>query len=1331
MMAKTGKKNSRVQATGQAKEGLVDTTLKMAFTRFQPLYIIYLVVLFYFEIEYRGFELFKFTPYEEALRGGAYFFIAICVFVIYLFSAEILRKTAFHLIIEKTKIKRLIISALFCLILLFLGKGSHEIFLLFVPWIMLGAIYSETKIKQFCITTFMVLCFAVPVAILEYPDLFWGRLLFCMFFTYGIAYVTGYSWNKLTDAETRFSNLDNIVRQINDCNDLDSLLKYTLKSCIQITKSKNGWILLYDQISKKLIIKANIEKGEFIENPNREFSLDKGIIGFVAREKEPYLCNDVFKDKHYEEHYPDVKSEICVPMLWSDELIGIIDVDSPDYNGFDGFDKNNLLIISMAAASSIKRINYLGKLDTVMQINGLIARNLNLDRVLETFINESIRLLKGNYGLILFIDSSLNLIRSKVSDNLHILATEEIKERLGKKDKIYESNASGLQMMTKLCSVITRGRKYVHKDINEEVGNENFILHWFFKETFGSVIAMPLEYEGKVIGELTIGYTEPNSFSSDQVRLLEMIGEQTSIAIKNAYDFEKADIDLEMKNREIETINRIVNIIRTAENVDEVIELILSEAVNLVNAFSGHVRLFDGETESLILKACIGDYKKIAESRKELGNDSASQAFLKEESKCIAHFKNDKYYKKMLKRYRGTQKYTDFIKFFEKYKRALVVPFKGDADLKGYIVVFSKLKESETKIHMNLLKRFSGLMVNALNMARLNEITKKQAQERQAKLKLLSKIGLSLREAGNFEELMELIVKYTFETLNSESCSLFLLNKKTFKLERKENIAEVELNFDEEYGIDEGITGKLLNKDKGETLLFKREKEIEEEAVPKYHEEYKSALPSGKIEHLLAVPLIGENKKVFGVLRIMNKKSQKYITADKVNKLQKSGFSLEDKELMETIGSTVSVAISDDRKAEKLKIITKTSEIIAPLVDVKRISEEIVKTITSEELGYPACVLSLIENEELVPIAWEGISYENIKNCVVPLSKGIGGKAVTENRIQYIEDVCSDDANINGGYLFKDFALHEKFKSLLVIPLSVGDFPIGKISVYTRQTYNFFPYEKELLETLSSQVAITISNSRYMLEKSLFDEKMKNIMNISMVEQISSTIIHDVNSLFNNFGTQLELVDNDLDNRDFEEAKKNLEIAFNDIKKTAGYTDSLQFYRKARPGETEKDVREIIKTACDMYSGTAQRRKIKLATTFTDIPPRILVNENKLSTVLLNLIFNAVDFSRDRQTVHVKALYSGKNKCVQIEVQDYGRGMDEKTQKHIFELFYTNRDGCIKNEGTGLGLYIVKNICTTMHWELTFESKKFKGTTFKIKIPVEEKNENRKQFSAG
>ncbi len=344
---------------------------------------------------------------------------------------------------------------------------------------------------------------------------------------------------------------------------------------------------------------------------------------------------------------------------------------------------------------------------------------------------------------------------------------------------------------------------------------------------------------------------------------------------------------------------------------------------------------------------------------------------------------------------------------------------------------------------------------------------------------------------------------------------------------------------------------------------------------------------------------------------------------------------------------------------------------------------------------------------------------------MVHLGKDIRGKAVIENEIKFIENLSRKDPDISKDYPYIDFVKRENLKSLLVIPLSVGDFPIGEISVYTRQIYSFLPYEKEILETLANQVAIAISNSKYMKEKSLFDERMKSMMSSSIVEQISSSTIHDVNSLFNNFKTQLELLEYDLENKDIKEAKKNLEIAFNDIKKAFGYTENLQFYRKAKQEEIERDVREIIKTACEMYSGTAQKRRIKLLPDITNMPsPNILVNENKLLTVLLNLIFNAVDFSYDRSSVHVRALYSSNDRCVQIEVEDYGRGMDEETKIHIFEPFFTTKERDLKKEGTGLGLYIVKNICTKMHWKLWFESKKFKGTKFVINIPWRSNNEN-------
>ena len=75
--------------------------------------------------------------------------------------------------------------------------------------------------------------------------------------------------------------------------------------------------------------------------------------------------------------------------------------------------------------------------------------------------------------------------------------------------------------------------------------------------------------------------------------------------------------------------------------------------------------------------------------------------------------------------------------------------------------------------------------------------------------------------------------------------------------------------------------------------------------------------------------------------------------------------------------------------------------------------------------------------------------------------------------------------------------------------------------------------------------------------------------------------------------------------------------------------------------------------------------------------------------------------------------------AVVIEVEDNGVGMDEATRQRLFEPFFTTKDA---DRGTGLGLSIIYAIVRNHDGEITVESEQGVGTTFRVRLPVVEKN---------
>ena len=108
-------------------------------------------------------------------------------------------------------------------------------------------------------------------------------------------------------------------------------------------------------------------------------------------------------------------------------------------------------------------------------------------------------------------------------------------------------------------------------------------------------------------------------------------------------------------------------------------------------------------------------------------------------------------------------------------------------------------------------------------------------------------------------------------------------------------------------------------------------------------------------------------------------------------------------------------------------------------------------------------------------------------------------------------------------------------------------------------------------------------------------------------------------------------------------------------------------------------------------------------------------NEDMLSQVWLNLLGNAVKFTPRGGTV--SCTLRANRDAVTVTVSDTGCGMDENTQKHIFEKFYQG-DPSHAGDGNGIGLTIVGRILVLCHGSVHVDSRPGMGSRFTVTLPV-------------
>jgi len=149
----------------------------------------------------------------------------------------------------------------------------------------------------------------------------------------------------------------------------------------------------------------------------------------------------------------------------------------------------------------------------------------------------------------------------------------------------------------------------------------------------------------------------------------------------------------------------------------------------------------------------------------------------------------------------------------------------------------------------------------------------------------------------------------------------------------------------------------------------------------------------------------------------------------------------------------------------------------------------------------------------------------------------------------------------------------------------------------------------------------------------------------------------------------------------------------------------------------ETDLAELVHSTLESYRFQIQQNGFAFEENISaDIPP-VNVDREAIARSLLNLVNNALKYSKDDKYIGV-SLYRS-NGSVNLEVRDHGIGIPAHEQEKIFEKFYRCGDPLVHNvKGSGLGLSLVRHIARAHGGDVLVESHPQKGSKFTIALPL-------------
>lgn len=153
---------------------------------------------------------------------------------------------------------------------------------------------------------------------------------------------------------------------------------------------------------------------------------------------------------------------------------------------------------------------------------------------------------------------------------------------------------------------------------------------------------------------------------------------------------------------------------------------------------------------------------------------------------------------------------------------------------------------------------------------------------------------------------------------------------------------------------------------------------------------------------------------------------------------------------------------------------------------------QLLVNLTAQQFNYRVCTVRLLDEErqELVLRATQATVKAYHRKRGIKLGESIAGRTLEENRPVIVRDV-----QVDSDYIGHDLAVEQGLRSMICIPLTIQDKPVGVLSCYTGEVREFSSDEISALETLAQQAALAIEHAKLQVRDTLMQEVHHRVKN--------------------------------------------------------------------------------------------------------------------------------------------------------------------------------------------------------------------------------------------
>lgn len=399
------------------------------------------------------------------------------------------------------------------------------------------------------------------------------------------------------------------------------------------------------------------------------------------------------------------------------------------------------------------------------------------------------------------------------------------------------------------------------------------------------------------------------------------------------------------------------------------------------------------------------------------------------------------------------------------------------------------------------------------------------------------------------------------------------------------------------------------------------------------------------------------------------------------------------------ISTIVKLTIRLRDRSRDLTVLNRIGTRLAAAID----TPDLLRILARESrrvLGWDGLVIATVQSEDSqnISLAFLTAAGEELGQRVMPRDRGLVGRAFREGRTVRWQRSRADDLDEGAGV--------ERPWSVVVAPMFFDERVIGAIAMQSVRSDAWDQRQVELLEMMASQAAVALRNAE------LFRREQQAR---SELDEFFSVVTHEIRNPLTTIQGYADMLA--LGDADEEQVRGSAGVIREEVTRILRLAQDLLDASKAREGKfsvspEEVDLVPLVSRIADRWSGTSARR---IAVSSQRESVIAWADPARVAQVVENLVSNAVKYSGAQEVITAEIGTSGDGEAV-IEISNTGAGIPPEKSKRLFERFYRLDEGG-EVQGSGLGLYISREIVRAHGGDLTVRSTPGEKTTFTITLP--------------